>query len=555
MGDLAHPVRALHLQELLGAKRFPLLWALPQTAREGRVRSLLVALGRWAAGRHRRLAQAEPLLSQWLIQTEAGPWDAPWALEALAWCHALAHVAGVVSKELRLTLVQRLVAAVEQPHRAGFRDPLACQLLAGELPLTMACVLPGLVTRRSLLRGARRALSAGLVRLVDGQGLLPGRYAQSWLGLVACWTRCRALGSHFRGGCWSVAAQARYRRLVCRASEWMRPDGTPVFSRGPAVASTEMISIALRLAGGRTNRQGADHPAGQRPRPPEPGLPAPLEPPAVHSRRAGVALLRPGSSRSDPRVTVAYWDASVQIELGVGRDVLWSGPWELEIRSAGGPLEARSPWEPVCWISDAQVDYLELEIRWTGGFRTQRHILLARQDRLLLLADAVLGSQRGLLAYCGRLPLRKSVVFQPAAESHEGFLVASRRRALLLPLALPEWRSDPEGGTLAQTQQGLRLSQSAEGRCLFAPLWIDLDCRRFAGPLTWRRLTVAENLTVQPPDVAVGYRVLVDRQQWVIYRALASKGNRTLLGHNLCSEMLVGRFLRSGCVEPILEIE
>jgi hypothetical protein len=41
----------------------------------------------------------------------------------------------------------------------------------------------------------------------------------------------------------------------------------------------------------------------------------------------------------------------------------------------------------------------------------------------------------------------------------------------------------------------------------------------------------------------------------LIYRALASKGNRTLLGHNLLSETLVARFSNTGEVDPLVEIE
>jgi hypothetical protein len=126
---------------------------------------------------------------------------------------------------------------------------------------------------------------------------------------------------------------------------------------------------------------------------------------------------------------------------------------------------------------------------------------------------------------------------------------------LVLPLALPEWRSDAHIGTLEQTGRRLELAQRAEGTCLFAPLLVDLKPRRFAQRLTWRQLTVAENLAVQAPDVAVGYRVLVGRDQWLIYRALARKGNRTLLGHNLSTEFLAARFLRGGHVEPLVEIE
>jgi hypothetical protein len=74
-------------------------------------------------------------------------------------------------------------------------------------------------------------------------------------------------------------------------------------------------------------------------------------------------------------------------------------------------------------------------------------------------------------------------------------------------------------------------------------------------PFTWRQLTIAEDLEIQPDDVAVAYRVAIGKDQWLIHRALASKGNRTLLGHNLTSEMLLARFDRNGEVDPLVEIE
>jgi hypothetical protein len=101
----------------------------------------------------------------------------------------------------------------------------------------------------------------------------------------------------------------------------------------------------------------------------------------------------------------------------------------------------------------------------------------------------------------------------------------------------------------------LELRQSADCRGLYAPLFFDLDRLRMTCPPTWRQLTVAALLASQPADVAVGYRVAVGRQQWLIYRSLAEKANRTLLGHNLSSEMLVASFDRSGEVVPLLEIE
>ena len=60
--------------------------------------------------------------------------------------------------------------------------------------------------------------------------------------------------------------------------------------------------------------------------------------------------------------------------------------------------------EPLCWVSDDDVDYLELEIEFGEGLRVQRHLLLARHDRFLLLADAVLsrGRRRFTIAGCSR---------------------------------------------------------------------------------------------------------------------------------------------------------
>jgi hypothetical protein len=41
-------------------------------------------------------------------------------------------------------------------------------------------------------------------------------------------------------------------------------------------------------------------------------------------------------------------------------------------------------------------------------------------------------------------------------------------------------------------------------------------------PLTWRRITVAENLALVPREVAAAYRVQVGREQWLFYRSLAA---------------------------------
>ena len=247
----------------------------------------------------------------------------------------------------------------------------------------------------------------------------------------------------------------------------------------------------------------------------------------------------------------------------MGRRPSLFGLWQCQIFRNGRPLRPVSDWESTCRVRDADVDYLELTIDLSGGLSIERHLVLARKDRFLLLADAVIGARRCHLEYRSVLPLAAGVSLRVPRQTCEGFLVGPLRRRLatVFPLALPEWKDAKApglrpGGVLdGGSSAGIELRQSDEGRSLFAPLWFDLDPRRARQRLTWRQLTVAESMARVCDDVAAGYRVAAGSGQWLLYRSLGPKHDRTVLGHNLSSETLVARFRRSGEVESIIEIE
>lgn len=276
---------------------------------------------------------------------------------------------------------------------------------------------------------------------------------------------------------------------------------------------------------------------------------------SFHDEQAGQAVLRPGWSRPSQEVRLRWSKPSLEIELQSGRETVWAGAWGWNVSLDGEPLTARSAWEEVCWVCDTEVVCLELQLRLSAGYRLQRQIVLGRKDRFLLLADAVFGRRSGKLAYQSSLPLAAGVNVRAATATREVTLATERPQALVLPLALPEWRIEQGVGELVEDEGSLTWSQVGDGRALYAPLFFDLNPRRMTEPCTWRQLTVAENRCNQPRDVAAGFRVMVGRRQWLIYRALGSKANRTVLGHNLSTEMLVGRFLKTGLVEPVVEIE
>ena len=250
-------------------------------------------------------------------------------------------------------------------------------------------------------------------------------------------------------------------------------------------------------------------------------------------------------------------------ELSAGGRVLWSGPWQWEVRCNGLPAAARSPWEVVCRVSDADVDYLELQIELAGGLRIERHLVLARLDRFLLLADAVLGDRPAELQYFGRLSLCRGISFRRIKGTAAGRLFRGNQRlATVLPLGLPASGNTRQPGRLSSDRQAgenplmqLQLQQAAHARRMFAPLWFDLDPNQTTRRLTWRPLSIGQAMQLQPADVAVGYRVAAGKRQWLVYRSLGGPGNRTLLGHNLVSETLVARFHRNGRVQPLIEVE
>ena len=515
-------------------------------------------LGRALDGNGRRIDPAlQKELLGWLAETSGAAADVGNVLEDLACCRALPKLAAVLSSDAWFALVDHLLAVVVDASAIDKdRDPLPHQLAAGELALTLAYLFPEIKACRKLKSAARQALTGGLEDLLDGEGLPHASYVPSLRPLLACWTRCRALGEQLKGGCWNDAAEDQYEWLVRHTLRLTRHDGTHVFSSGsPDKPDTALLKTALRFGGDDDDHDIASYvlPGGKRRA--SKSSDAELPDAASHSEWAAVAVLRPDWSRTGPRLSVLYPDRSVRLELGCGKDIVLSGRWELDVSVDGKQLAAESDWEEVCWLSDEDVDYLEIEIELADGVRVQRQMLLARKDRFLLLADAVLGKRTGKIEYQGRLPLGTGTEFQGADESREGFLVGSKRRAHVLPIALPEWRGDNRTGQLAQSDGTLQLQQSAEARRLYAPLFFDLDPRRMTRRMTWRQLSVAESLQTVAHDVAVGYRVAIGKRQWLIYRSLAEKANRTLLGHNLSTETVVGQFDRSGEVEPLIEIE
>jgi hypothetical protein len=281
-------------------------------------------------------------------------------------------------------------------------------------------------------------------------------------------------------------------------------------------------------------------------------------PPGYYNVSRQAALLRRGKRPPHDELLVDFSGREVRLHMTAAGEAIVRGEWSWRATAGGETLAPAGKWEEVCWHRDRGADYLEIELPLSGGWRLERQMLLARQDRFLFLADALLGPAAAAveLHYEHVLPLAERAAFLPAQETREGWLSGERaRRATVLPLALAEWRAEYCHAELAALDGQLRLAQAAAGRNLYAPLWIDLDPARLRRPATWRRLTVGENLAIVPRDVAVGYRIQVGDEQWLIYQSLDRIGNRSVLGVNTVSSFACLRFFTSGKTEEIVAME
>lgn len=531
--------RKQSLRDWLPRGGCPLAWGLDAEKADRLLPSRLSA---------RELAESA---HSWLDEAGTTAATPEWALVSVAWAYEMPWLAAQLSADSWWQMLAALVQIARDSQAASIDEPWTHLLLASELPLALSFALPEIAACQELGEAGRSAVVEAAPTWIGENDELRfdpfDRLRPIVASLVRSHATCEATGQKR----WSRPARERFTALVEHMLRLSRPDGSGCFTPAAGADEAKLLEAAANATGKRKLEKTVELITGDRSR-----CRSKLASPAAHGEVARWGVLRSAWSSASPRLAVSYRTPTVEAELGIGRDVLFSGPCPIEVRIDGEALQPAANWEEVCWQTDEDVDYIELEMNWPGMLRVQRQMLLARADQFLLWADALLPERRCDIEYRSWLPLADEVRFETAVETREGILSGKKPRAWVLPLALPEWRSDRRGGSLEVTEGRLCLRHQARAsRGLFAPLFMDLDRDRFSRPMTWRPLTVAENRQNQARDVAVGYRVQIGVEQWLVYRSLTPGTGRTLLGHHLLTQFLVGRFSMAGEVRSLLEIE
>ncbi len=282
--------------------------------------------------------------------------------------------------------------------------------------------------------------------------------------------------------------------------------------------------------------------------------------------RPGATVLALSVNYENPQTTRqdGWTDNSVFVELEVGRkEPVLIGIWDAAIRLGGKLLRPLGDWtEPVVSTED-DCDYFEIDVQLDHDYRLQRHFLLDMANRVLILADTVLWDGDGKRRE-KTLEYESSILYSPtltpkktAAATELAFVPPKATKPLfrVLPLGLPEWTDATTDAELTTKESNLVLRQKTTGQSLFAPMFFDLDAKRVGRPYTWRKLTVGENLQKVPDDKAVGWRVQLGKEQFLVYRSLTPMTSRTLLGHNLIDDFCYATFSPPEGVDAIVTVQ
>lgn len=511
-------------------------------------------------------------LMSWPIETMAAKWldegdreaDAALGLAAFAWQlpeHAR-RLGNVWVGPWLQDVASRVAKCSCDPE-----DSVLCELVMKcELPLLLGTVTGA--GKRTLFAEAFDAMD-NLALLLEQASDDPARwlaYGSSYLrASLASVLRSRVLADALGLRKFYAPQRAALSDLLVHAARWTRSGGTSLLGMPGLIPSSEAHWTALAKIARRSKSLSAvmalsELTPSQLKRKEAKELVAPSELPPLtnYCDDARSACMQTDWRKRGGRMAIDFSDSPLALEVvGPKGATLLAGRWPLQVELDGEAQLQLDDWEEVCWYSDEEVDYLEVEAKFGDRCTVQRQMMLFREDGLVMLADALIGDREGNWTLQSSIPLGPGVRGEAADATRESWLVApGGERCLVLPLALPEWRRQLAQGKLLLENDSLTMRANTQAQRLYAPVLISLKPAHAAKPMTWRQLTVAEDLVIVPPSVAAAYRIQIGREQWLVYRTLAEATRRTALGMHTIYDFFVGRFDgETGDVDTLIEVE
>ncbi len=440
-------------------------------------------------------------------------------------------------------------------------------ILHCELPLLVA--VASSASKKTLIAEASRAMD-NLAEYLEASAddpqlwlLYGGTYLRAALASVL---RVRVLADSLGIRKFYPPQQKALRDMLVHAARWSRADGTHLLGAGSTANGSQAIWDALaklcrqsKVLDAVMTLSGIGR--GKRGQVRTQIAPAKLPPLTHYSEDAAVVCMQSDWRQKGGHVAVHFSEFDLCLEaLGPKGVQTLAGEWLINVEVDGQAQMQMAEWQELCWFSDDDVDYLELEARFGQEARVQRQFVWFREERLLLLADSLLADRKAELQLSSEIPLAPGAEFVPAERSTEGMIQAPGGKLLVLPLGLPEWRRQQ---SITGSSDGLQADDtrlvsavSASGNALYAPTLISLCNSHAKQRFTWRRLTVADELRIVGPDEAQAFRIQIGTDQWLIYRSLGTNVRRSALGMHTTDDFYVGRFdPEDGEFDTMLQVE
>jgi len=277
-----------------------------------------------------------------------------------------------------------------------------------------------------------------------------------------------------------------------------------------------------------------------------------------HTEEGKLVAMLPEWDVRRGRSFVDYSGEDMRIEIAGGRSLVLAGIHQTLVQVDGNTAHPKGPWEVSCEYSDDDVHMIEMEQPFTNGVVLQRQWMVVREDRCVMMSDAVLPSKEdGVvrsrifsepddapeLVCVSRLPLAQEIEVGEDDEVREVVLShRSKPRCQVLPLAANEWRVGPSDAKVSVSDDHHLVVETRGVGAIYSPVWMDFQPRRFRRPSTWRPLTIAENLQTLPRHVATGFRIQAGSEHWVVYRSLSGRTPRSFMGKHIVADFFAARF-------------
>jgi hypothetical protein len=529
--------------------------------------------------------EATELLRLWLAHATVEAEESPIAL--LASCELLSlygsqFPAEVIGGLWRATLAAALAQSegfLDAARIEDWQDQLdesgetkAAWLKAGLLPLVCGLLFDDVKGAPRLSRAGRTSVNDQILQVTDSKGIPVSEVFNGLPKFLGLWSDSLLVTRLLGDTLWKKPAAKRFEKMLRRLSAAVRSEETLTccvdgqtavaalnnawaisgLTSGPACMKSDAATSSKKRNGGASAQKKSK---GQRPK----KKIANAAIPSWQSDETDSACLRTSWAKDASLATVRFDSEPVRLELAVDGVPLLSGDWVLELAEGNEPLELEAEWECICWNSDSDGDYLELQLEFEEGPMINRYVYLSRSDSFAIIADAISGSTPGRVELATLLPLADGVTLTSVDGGREQLLTAGEKSVRVFPLGLPQDPGIGTAGKIGVEQDGdsswLAFSQATESGTMFSPIVFDWAPKRQNVPAEWRQLTVTRANEIDPWGAAA-FRLMLGKQHLVLYRSLGgTERYRTFLGYQAESETVIGKFTKSGVIQELLIVE